>query len=98
MTTGDDRSDWVEVGDTVDSEVTFRRRSTGALADPQSVTCVSVDPDDNDVSLSVDHISLGVYHAELTPDRAGVWRVYWTGSGTVDKSARDSFLVREPIV
>ena len=42
---------------------------------------------------------LGVYHLDVTPDQAGVWRVQWEGRGVaLDEVDEQVFIVREPTV
>lgn len=94
----DPRSDWFDIGDVVTLPATFRRKATRALIDPDTVVCTVQAPDGTQTAPSVVHDSTGVYHAVITPDQAGIWRVRWVGTGDAAAAEPWHFLVREDLL
>jgi hypothetical protein len=79
----------IEVGDVYNCKMTFKIASTGAYADPTTVTveikaptAIKVTYVYGAVGSPVVKSSTGIYYVPLAFTEAGPWSVIWTGSGT----------------
>ena len=87
-----------DVGDTVRASVVFRNISTGAAADPTTITVTIVPPYGTPVTYTygggqIVKDSTGNYHTDLVITTAGRWWVTWTGTGAITASTDTNFLV-----
>lgn len=83
-----------ESGSLVQLTGTFRN-AAGVLTDTSTAVCTVRDPAGALTTPGVSHASTGVYTAnvDLTGAVAGVWRVRWSGTGTVQAADEDTFFV-----
>jgi hypothetical protein len=88
-----------DIGDQVRLSVAFTDED-GHAADPTVITVKYADPTGAittlvyDTDAAVGREETGAYYADLVPDRAGIWRYRWTGSGAITSAAEGSFTVR----
>ncbi len=88
-----------DVGDLVRSSTSFTN-SAGAATDPTAITVkwrieggsITTWVSGTDVELVND--STGEYHADVPADSAGVYYVYWAGTGTVTAADEDTWVVK----
>jgi hypothetical protein len=75
-----------EVGDLVRLSAEFRIGST--LTNPTSVVVTLKDPDGTTTSPSAVNDGTGLYYADVTLNKPGVWHYRFQGTGAVQKSGR----------
>lgn len=83
-----------DIGDLVRIDRTFLN-AAGAAADPDTVELHVLSP--SGVASEpevVDDEGTGEYHADVTPDEAGVWRYRWATTGDPQVNDEGSFRVR----
>lgn len=87
-----------DIGDLVRMAVTFKNDG-GAIADPTTVTLSVMKPGDT-VATTVAPVKdgIGVYHGDITIDRAGSWYYRWVGTGAVVAAEETRFYVRASAV
>lgn len=72
----------------------------GALDDPTTITFKTCDPNGTILSYvygtdsELTRTSIGLYAAEISPDRAGRWHVRWETTGQVS-AYEDTFIVQD---
>jgi hypothetical protein len=73
------------------------RTPDGSLSNTTAVCTVKA-PDGTTTTPSVTNDSTGVYHADITLDQAGSWRIEWQGSVTVIAAGDAAVNVRKSYV
>lgn len=81
----------INVGDVVPVQTTFT--VGGVETDPTLVVLTVRAPDGTQTTPATTNPSVGVYKASITADQAGIWHLWWTGTGAVVAVEPDSFEV-----
>lgn len=86
-----------DTSDDIELTATFSDPDTGELVDPDTVDLTVRKPDKSTVTPTVDHISLGVFRATVTPadDEYGRWHYRFHGTGDVQAAQERYFVVRK---
>ena len=69
----------------------------GNPVDADTITCVVTDPLGGVTTIVPVHDSLGLYHVNVEPDKAGEWAYIFSATGDNQKSLNSSFTVRAPL-
>jgi len=84
-------ADQINIGDIYRATVEFRVGAT--LTNPTTVTARALSPAGVESALVAVNDGVGLYHADISPTEAGIWRYWFTGTGTAAAVESGSFRV-----